>query len=53
MMMDGMPGVRRVMGAAAHSFQGVHLRSRWRQGDLGSWPRASAELWAGHAHNAI
>jgi len=54
MMMDGVPGVRAAEGAAAQSFRVVHLRGRgWRQESCGSWPRASGDLWAGHAYNAF
>src|SRR5271157_2034091 len=39
-------------GAAAHSFREVHPTAGWRQGHCGSWPRASAVVWAGHVRNA-
>ena len=54
MMMDGVPGVagcRR--GAVAQSLREVHPTARrWRQANCGSWPQASAELWAGHVRIA-
>jgi len=53
MMMDGVPGVagcRR--GAVAQSLREVHPAQGWRQANCGSWPQASADLWAGHVRNA-
>ena len=44
-------GCRR--GVVAQSLRGVHPTARrWRQANCGSWPQASAELWAGHARTA-
>jgi hypothetical protein len=44
-------GCRR--GAVAQSLREVHPTTRrWRQANCGSWPQASADLWAGHVRNA-
>src|SRR5262245_42180171 len=53
MMIDGVPDVRAAdRGAATQSFREVHPTAGWRQGTCGSRPRASAEVWTGHARNA-
>ena len=53
MMMDGVPDVRAAEGVRPLSLSGKSTQQRG--GDrttCGSWPQASAEVWAGHAHNA-
>src|ERR1700758_1687994 len=48
----GCPTCGLARGAAAQSFREVHPTAGWRQESCGSWPQASAELWAEHVRNA-
>src|ERR1700757_240482 len=48
----GCPACGLAKGAAAQSLREVHPAARWRQENCGSRPRASAEIWTGHARNA-
>ena len=53
MMMDGVPDVRAAEGVRPLNLSGKSTQQRGGDRNTqGSWPQASADVWAGHERNA-